>query len=184
MQIKYPEIGICGLSCRLCPRYHTEGKSKCGGCKTESRMVVGCPFITCAVKKKGIEFCWQCEENKTCERWRTHREFGRQHDTFKSYETLEDDIAHIHKYGIGEFQKAQETKERLLRDMLREFNEGRSKNYYCVAATVLKVDELKGALDEARQRSKGLDMREKSKLLHSILDSIAKRKNFILKLRK
>jgi len=72
----------------------------------------------------------------------------------------------------------------LLRDMLREFNEGRSKNYYCVAATVLKVDELKGALDEARQRSKGLDMREKSKLLHSILDSIAKRKNFILKLRK
>jgi len=147
-------------------------------------MVVGCPFITCAVKKRGIEFCWQCEENKTCEKWRKHREFGEQHDTFKSYETLEDDVAHIHEYGIGEFQKAQETKERLLRDMLREFNEGRSKNYYCVAATVLKVDELEGALDEAHQQSKGLDMREKSKLLHSILDSIANRKNFILKLRK
>jgi len=28
MIIKYPEIGICGLSCRLCPRYHTESKSK------------------------------------------------------------------------------------------------------------------------------------------------------------
>ncbi len=28
MMIKYPEIGIRGLSCRLCPRYRTEGKSK------------------------------------------------------------------------------------------------------------------------------------------------------------
>jgi hypothetical protein len=27
-------------------------------------MAVGCPFITCAVKKKGIEFCWDCEENE------------------------------------------------------------------------------------------------------------------------
>jgi len=33
-------------------------------------MAAGCPFITCAVKKKGIEFCWDCEENKTCEKWK------------------------------------------------------------------------------------------------------------------
>lgn len=31
MIIKYPEIGICGLSCRLYPRYHTESKNRCGG---------------------------------------------------------------------------------------------------------------------------------------------------------
>ena len=41
MKIKYPEIGICGLSCRLCPRFHTETQSKCNGCKSESRMA-GC----------------------------------------------------------------------------------------------------------------------------------------------
>lgn len=63
-QIKYPEIGICGLSCRLCPMYNTKAKSKCVGCKSKNRMAVGCPFITCAVKKKGIEFCWDCEENE------------------------------------------------------------------------------------------------------------------------
>ncbi|WP_241422576.1 hypothetical protein [Candidatus Contubernalis alkaliaceticus] len=56
MKIKYPAIGICGLSCRLCPRYNTEAKSRCLGCKSEDRMAVGCPFITCAVKKKGVEF--------------------------------------------------------------------------------------------------------------------------------
>jgi hypothetical protein len=43
MKITYPEIGICGLSCGLCPSYHTDGISRCGGCKTESRMGAGCP---------------------------------------------------------------------------------------------------------------------------------------------
>ena len=54
MQIAHPEIGVCGLSCRLCPTYHTAGKSRCRGCKSHTRMAVGCPFITCAIKKKGI----------------------------------------------------------------------------------------------------------------------------------
>jgi len=115
MKIKHFEIGICGLSCRLCPRYHTEGKSKCGGCKTESRTAVGCPFITCAVKKKGIEFCWDCEENETCGKWKRHREFGKQRDTFKCYQRLEDDISFIQKNGVDEFNKLQKVKEKLLK---------------------------------------------------------------------
>jgi len=68
--------------------------------------------------------------------------------------------------------------------MLHEFNEGRSKNYYCVAATVLEVGELKKALSEAEELTKGLGIREKSKVLHSILDSVAKKKNSCLKLRR
>jgi len=184
MQIKYPEIGICGLSCRLCPRYHIVGKSKCGGCKTEPRMVVGCPFITCAVKKRGIEFCWQCEENKTCERWRKHREFGKQHDTFKCYRKLEDDISFLQKNGARQFEKAQKTGEQLLNEMLQDFNEGRSKNYYCIAATVLETEELKDALTKAKKDSTGLEIKGKSKVLHLILNEIAERKNYCLNLRK
>ncbi len=60
MEIKYPQVGICGLSCILCPMYQTDSKSKCEGCKSETRMIIGCPFITCAIKKRGIEFCWEC----------------------------------------------------------------------------------------------------------------------------
>ena len=183
-EIRYPEIGICGLSCRLCPRYHVEGKSRCGGCKSDIRMAVGCPFITCAVKRKGIEFCWDCEENETCERWKKHRRFSRQHDTFKCYRKLEDNISSILKNGVDEFEKAQKTREQLLKEMLQDFNEGRSKNYYCVAVTVLEVEELKKALREAREQSEGLGIKEKSKILHSILDKVAERNNSTLKLRK
>ena len=58
MEPQHVETGVCGLSCRLCPRHHMEGESRCSGCKGEMRMAVGCPFITCALKRKGIEFCW------------------------------------------------------------------------------------------------------------------------------
>jgi hypothetical protein len=184
MKIEYPEIGICGLSCRLCPSYNTEAKSRCLGCKSEGRIAVGCPFITCALKKKGIEFCWDCEENETCEKWKKHRETGKKADSFKCYQKLEEDIAFIQMNGVAEFEKTEVAREELLKEMLQEFNEGRSKSYYCIAATVLEINELKDALSKSAQVSKGMAIKEKSKLLHAKLDEIAERKDYYLKLRK
>jgi len=183
MKIKYPEIAICGLSCRLCPHYHMEGPSRCGGCKTESRTCAGCPFITCALKK-GVEFCWDCEEHETCKKWAKHRESGKKADSFKCYQTLEDDIAFVQKNGVDAFEKTQKEREYILKEMLREFNEGRSKRFYCIAATVMETGELETALSEARKNSDGLDMKEKARVLHSILDEIARQGNYLLKLRK
>ncbi len=184
MGIKYPEVGICGLSCRLCPRYHTDGESRCGGCKSEYRMAAGCPFITCAIKKKGIEYCGDCKENEACEKWEKHKESSRHCDSFKCYQKLEADIAYIREHGIDEFEKAQMARESLLKEMLRDYNEGRSKSYYCIAATVLEVEELEKALDWARKDSIGLDVKGRSNALHSALGGIARQKNYCLKLRK
>jgi len=184
MRMRYREIGVCGLSCRLCPSYHAQTQSRCSGCKGEQRMFVGCPFITCAVKRKGLEFCWDCEENATCVRWKKHRGFGRRHDTFVCYQKLEDNISAILKRGVAEFEKNQKVRERLLKDALDTFNEGRSKTYYSVAATVLEVDELKRALAQAAKDSSGLGVRGRSRVLHSILDQIAQRNGYCLKLRR
>ena len=78
MEIKHPEVGICGLSCRLCPSYHTEAQSRCAECKSKDRIAVGCPFITCALKKRSLEFCWDCEESDSCEKWSEHRAHGKE----------------------------------------------------------------------------------------------------------
>lgn len=180
----YPEIGICGLSCRLCPRYHTETLSRCGGCKTASRIVVGCPFITCALKKKKIEFCLECDESTTCERWKKHRELGKEYDSFKSYQTLEDDITFMINNGVKEFEEQQKAKEKLLKEILDEFNEGRSKSYFCVAVTILDARAIQDALNKARKLSIGLNVKEKSKILHSLLDEIAAKKGVNIGLRK
>jgi len=147
-------------------------------------MSAGCPFITCAVKNKGVEFCWQCKENETCEKWRKHREFSKRVDSFICYQKLEDNITFIQKNGVHEFEKIQKKREDLLKEMLHEFNEGRSKSYYCIAATALEIEELEEALTKAKKDSIGLEIKGKSKVLHSILDKIAERKNYYLKLRR
>ena len=184
MKIAYPQIGICGLSCRLCPNYQTDAASRCLGCKSPDRIALGCPFITCAVKKKELEFCWDCKESGFCQKWLAHRECGMHGDSFKCYQTLEKDIAFIQENGVEAFERTQQAKERLLCEMLREFNDGRSKSYYCIAATVMEEDELCNALAKARENSGGLDAKAKAKLLHGILDTIAAEKHYLLKLRK
>ncbi len=74
-------------------------------------------------------------------------------------------------------------RERLLKAMLAEFNEGRSKTLYCIAATVFEFNELEDALERART-VKRLDIKAKAKVMHSILNEIAEKKHYMLKLRK
>jgi hypothetical protein len=184
MKIDHPEIGVCGLSCRLCPMYHSKSTSRCAGCKSEGRMKVGCSFITCAVKKRGIEFCWQCPDHEACEKWHKHREFGRSYDSFVCYQRLEDNIAFIEDHGISAFEADQKKREQLLSEMLAEFNEGRSKTFYCIVATVMDIPEIEQVIAQARYKYAGADIKTKSKALHAILDRIAQERGYNLKLRK
>lgn len=184
MKINHPEIGVCGLSCSLCPMYHSKSASRCAGCKSVGRMKVGCSFITCAVKKRGIEFCWQCPDNEACERWHEHRVWGRSHDSFVCYQRLESNIDFVEDHGIFAFAADQKRREDLLSEMLAEFNEGRSRSYYCIAATVMDIPEIKEAIAQARDISAGEDVKTRSKALHAILDKIAQDRKYSLRLRR
>jgi hypothetical protein len=147
-------------------------------------MGAACPFHNCAAKKKGIEFCGFCVGNATCARWAKFREIGKQRDSIVCYQRLEDNIAFIQKYGMEEFEKQQKEKENLIRSMLSEFNDGRSKTFYCIAATILEIGELENVLEEASEKSMGFDIKAKSEVMHSLLNRIAENKNYLLKLRK
>lgn len=147
-------------------------------------MAVGCPFITCAVKKKGVEFCWLCDEQDTCEKWKAHREYGKCFDTFKCYQKLEHDIHKIKTDGVDEFVDEQRTREKILIKILSKYNEGRSKTYYSIACTVMEIAELESVIAEAMKTANNLNLKERSFLLHQLLDKVAKQRNYILKLRK
>jgi hypothetical protein len=68
--------------------------------------------------------------------------------------------------------------------MLSEFNDGRSKSYYCVAATVLRPDELRSAIEAARTSAVGKDARDTAKALHAALDATARSRSVTLALRR
>ena len=107
-----------------------------------------------------------------------------EHDSFKSYQKLEDDIGFIQANGIEAYEEQQRIRKSLLVSLLDDFNDGRSKSYYCIAATVMDIDELKSALEEASARPEPLNIKDKARMMHSILDEIALEKGYLLKLRK
>ena len=139
-------------------------------------MSTGCRFIMCAVKRKRIESCGERPELNECEKWSKHRDYSLHHDTIVCYQKLEDSVSIIQKRGIESFDDDQQYRESLLRQMLEEFNEGRSKNYFCISATVFEIYEIEDALWRAREISVRLNLSDKSKIIHQILDSIAERR--------
>jgi hypothetical protein len=47
----------------------------------------------------------------------------------------------------------------------------------------VEIGELEAVLNEARAKAKGLDLKAKSAIMHSLLEEVADKKNYILKLR-
>ncbi len=123
MEVKYKDFGICGLPYQLYSMHHMNSKGKCEGCKSEMRIKRRCHFITCAIKKKKVEFCWDCNENPKCDRWNRRRISAKELDSVKySYQKLEEDILFIKENGIEEFKRLQDIREEILRDLLVNFN--------------------------------------------------------------
>lgn len=142
----FPTIGCCGIDCALCPRYHTKGSSKCPGCFGPgfSDKHPGCSIITCCVKRRGLETCAQCEAFP-CEK------FGGfdSADSFVTHKMCLKNLGTIREMGLSEFLKSQEKRIQLLERMLEEYDDGRSKGFYCLSAALLPMEDLERAIGQA-----------------------------------
>ncbi len=171
MQVRYPEIGICGVSCRLCPDRYSSYRNACNGCKGEQRVDITCPLRTCAVTKKGIEFSWECQESDSCEILRTALREGC--NAAMKYQSAEDNISFIKQNGIEAFDRVQKTRGKLLSEMLHEYDEGCFVQEYCAAASTLEVGEIEAALTQAWINTVGMKLNGKSEYLLSLLHSVS-----------
>ena len=187
-QKRYPTIGVCGLDCGLCPRYYTEGTSRCPGCYGPdfSDKHPSCGFITCCVKKKGLEVCAECSDFP-CSRFGESDEG--EYDSFLTYRKVRRNLSFIKEHGVEEFVALQRKRMDLLEEMLAQFNEGRSKSLYCVAATLLSIDSIEESIETARREAKmqGIDegdVKSRAKVLKGLIREAATEQGIDLKLRK
>jgi len=180
-----PTLGFCGLDCGLCPRYHSIGSSRCPGCcgpgffnKRKS-----CPFITCCVKKGNLGGCAQCDEFP-CSRFK-----GRdRRDSFITKQNSLSNIDLVKEVGVEHFLMQQRQRTKLLELMLEEFNEGRSKSFYCLAATLLPIADIEVSLTAAKEEihNDGIDLeavKTKANILRKFLNSFAVGRGIELRLR-
>jgi len=188
----YPTIGVCGLDCGLCPRYYTRGISRCPGCGGLgfSDKHPSCSFITCCVKKKGLEVCGQCPEFP-CSKFKSEEEY-RQVALSSSYppsRNVLSNLRFIKEKGIKEFARGQEKRIGLLETMIESYDDGRSRSFFCRAAALLDPKALKSSLDEAKKAigtggGGAVDTVDKTKILRGILAEAALREGIELTAKK
>jgi len=184
---KYPIVGACGLNCGLCPRYYTEGTSRCPGCCGPDfwQKMPGCGFITCCVKRRNLETCAQCADWQKCERVAKIMESARHEGSFISYRPLPANYAFIQEKGIEEFARLEMEKQEFLRNLIDNYNEGRSKSFYCTSCQLIPPDRLKEALADAQTRITGdTDIKEKARIVRAAISNLADTLQIDLKLRK
>ena len=177
----YPTIGCCGLDCGLCPRFYTNGPSRCPGCGGPDFFSKhpSCSFLTCCVKKKGLEACGQCPEFP-CGKFQSEEEYqSRPISTpYPPDRTILPNLSWIKEHGIEKFIKQQSRRMQYLQTMIADFNDGRSRSFFCRAAALLDPNDLKTALDKAGRKVKTdsigqNDLKQKAKILKRIIDEIA-----------
>jgi len=177
----YPTIGVCGLDCGLCPRYYTIGTSRCPGCAGPDffNKHPSCSFITCCVKKKNLEVCAECSDFP-CSKFKSDEEYQQLEEpsSYPSYKKVMLNLNFIKEHGIEKFVEQQKKRIKLLESMIENFDDGRSRSFFCKAATLLDLTNLRSSLDKATQKIKTdkikqNDVKNKAKILKAILDEIA-----------
>jgi hypothetical protein len=177
----YPTIGVCGLDCGLCPRYYTVGASRCPGCCGPEFFSKhpSCSFITCCVKKKNLEVCAQCSDFP-CSKFSSDEEYQqlKESSSYPSYRKVMPNLNFIKEHGIEKFAEQQKKRIELVETMIVDFDDGRSRSFYCKSAALLDLTTLENSVDKARQRMKTDnikpdDTKAKARILKGILTEIA-----------
>jgi len=176
---KYPLFSACGLNCGLCPRYYTDGNSKCPGCGGEnfSEKHCSCSILPC-IQRKGIEYCYLCEEYpcKKYDKW--------EKDSFITHQNMMKDFEKAKNIGINGYKKELNEKIKLLNDLLLNYNDGRRKSFFCIAVNLLELSDIKCVMRKLNKdtKSNDLSIKEKSNIAVKLFEAIAKEKDIVLKL--
>ena len=180
---KYPLFSLCGLNCGLCPRYQTNALLKCPGCGGADFHLKhpACAVITCNKKHDNVEFCFQCSLYP-CKKYLDPSEV----DSFISYRNVKADFEKAEKNGIDKYRKELSEKISILEYLIKNFNDGRTKSFYCLAVNLLSISKLKAIFGEIKNKISKLNMDEKNKikLIIDLFETEAKKENIFLKLRK
>jgi len=177
---KYETISACGIDCGLCPRFYTKGDSVCPGCGGLNfrKKHPGCAILTCCVIKNGFETCADCEDFP-CLRFKNTG-----CDSFTTHKKMISNIENIKTNGIEYFIEKQKIRIGILSNFLTDFDDGRSKNFFCQACTLLPIEELQEVHNEAKKAIATVDLKQKNKFARSLITEAANSLDIDLKLRK
>jgi len=168
---KFETIGCCGIDCGLCPRFYIKGDSVCPGCGgwDFAGKHPSCGFLTCCAIKKGFEVCSECNDYP-CKRFDSERDG---YDSFVTHRKVFENLDTIKNFGHTHFINSQDIRIRILRKLLTNFDDGRSKNFFCLGCALLPLERLQEVHEFAINLGSEIELKEKCKQIKNYFTKIA-----------
>ena len=119
-------------------------------------------------------------KNYPCEKYSHIDEY----DSFITHKRQKADLERVQNIGIKQYNLEQQEKIQILSHLLANYNDGRRKNFFCVAVNLLELSELQEAMKQIQQNDElsVLSVKEQCSYIVDILQKIADRRNIKLKL--
>jgi len=115
-----------------------------------------------------------------CSKFRSDEEYQqvKESSSYPSYKKVIPNLNSIKEHGIEKFVGQQKKRIKLLETMIANFDDGRSRSFYCKSAALLDLTTLENSLDQAIKKIKTdniqpNDTKTKAKILKGILSEIA-----------
>jgi hypothetical protein len=180
-QRQYPLFSACGLNCGLCPRYQTDGTSKCPGCAGEGFLTKhpSCGVLSCC-QRRGMDYCYLCEEY-SCVKYNG----ADASDSFITHQNQLKDFEKVKQIGLDVYQSELNEKVDILRKLLDDYNDGRQKNFFCMAVNLLELQDVEHVMKQIAGETKSDEsIKERSMTAVRLFKAMAEKRNIILQLRK
>ena len=178
---EYPLFSACGLNCGLCPRYHTNGTSKCPGCAGEgfSKVHPPCGVLSCC-QRKGLAYCFFCGEYP-CKKF----DGADLMDSFITHKNQFSDMNKAKRIGVEAYEAELNIKIRVLEELLTNYDDGRRKSFYCLAVNLLELQDLKLIMEQiAVEIETQAPIKIKATSAVQLFQAMADKKEIALQLRK
>lgn len=177
----YPLFSACGLNCGLCPRHYTAGSSKCPGCAGKGFTAVHppCGVLSCC-QRKGIEYCFSCKEYP-CKKYDGADLF----DSFITHKNRFWDLEKAKRIGMKGYEIELNEKVEVLETLLKNYDDGRRKGFYCLAVNLLSLQDVKVVMGKIEYEvSLEMPLKMKAAAVVRLLEVMADKRGISLKLRK
>lgn len=166
-------FSLCGLNCGLCPMFIG---NYCGGCGNGNQ---SCKIAKCSIEHDQVEYCYQCAKYP-CQLY-SHID---DYDSFITHQNQKSNLEKARKIGIEQYNLEQQEKNSILLHFLSKYNDGRRKNFFCIAVNLLDLPELRKIIEQIHSNDDLQSLQTKEQCLYVVnsLKKAADNKNIKLKL--
>lgn len=140
--------------------------------------------------KKSLETCAECS-GFPCSKFKSDEEYQQleQSSSYPPNKRIMSNLNFIKEKGVKKFIEQQQRRIRLLEIMIKNFDDGRSRSFFCKAVALLDSTSIQNSINKATQeiktgKIKQNDVKIKAKILKAILSEITSKEGVELATKK